>query len=118
MIIHGKERGFFLSTAATLEIAKMCPDEDIKNIGEIMKGSFADISMSGAKIIVIMNTAYEKDLMYNDPGHKVDPLTVEEVLDLDMNTFREAEAAALKAFKADSRQTVEVEPEKKEEAPL
>ncbi|HIZ47660.1 MAG TPA: hypothetical protein H9810_02940 [Candidatus Gemmiger excrementavium] len=117
MIIHGKERGFFLSTGASIEIADICPDKDLKRVGEILQGSYGEVTMVGAEFIAIMNKAYESSLRYEQPDHPYDPITVDEVLSLSPTVYAEAMQAAMETFAQDSKQTVEVEPPKKEKAP-
>lgn len=116
MIIHGKEREFLLTIGAAAEIAKLCPDEDLNRIGEVLKGNRYGASMELiAKMICIMSEGYEKNKKFEDPEYQMDPLTPEEIMAIPMTQLAELQAYALAKFKADTKPEVELEESKKEE---
>ena len=113
MLIHGKERGFALTVGASAEIADLCPDGDLKRLGEVLDGKYGEMLRSTAKIIVAMSRGYEDGKAFEDPGYKPDPLTDREVLSLTTEDFRRLQSEAMDAFQAGHKTTVETEPEKK-----
>lgn len=115
MQVYGKERKFLLTVGASAEVAKVCPGQKLANLAKLF-GTAADdvVSIEGtAALIVALNKGYEMARSFREPGYRPDPLTVEQVLTLDMATFRALAAEAGKAL-APAR-TIETEPVKKKD---
>ena len=118
MQIHGREIGMRLTIGATLEIAKLTPNESIDDIGELIENStFAGQMGLIVKFIAALSRGYENYKRFETDGYVPKPLTEEEILSLDMQTLMELQAAAFAAYRGDSEPTVEVEDSKKEPAP-
>lgn len=114
MIINGKERGFLLTIGASAEISDLCPQGDLSRLGEVFSQSYAKQIRVTAKLIAAMSRGYENQKHYEDPSYEADPLTVDEILTLDTNTFQELTHEVMQKFGADQKPTVEVEDKKKE----
>lgn len=113
MKIHGRECKFRLTIGASVEIAELCPEGDIKNIGDLLSGRYAETLGATAKIIVALNKGYEDAQKYEQEGYVARPLSVEEVLTLDGETLAALQAEALAAFTNDQKTSVEDAPAKK-----
>lgn len=115
MLIHGKERKFKLTVGAAIEIAALCPDKDLRNIGAVLDdtATIAERTDLTAGIIVALNRGYEQARSYEEPGYAADPITRDEILSLDMKALVSLRGEAFAAFLADSQVTVEAEPAKK-----
>lgn len=60
MIIHGKERNFLFTVAASEDIAGLCRGGDLENIGELFeKGTATDRINAIIDVVVILNKGYE-----------------------------------------------------------
>lgn len=114
MIINGKERGFLLTIGASAEISDLCPQGDLSRLGEVFTQSYAKQIRVTAKLIAAMSRGYENQRHYEDPSYEADPLTVDEILTLETNTFQELTHEVMQKFGADQKPTVEVEDKKKE----
>lgn len=114
MIINGKERGFLLTIGASAEISDLCPQGDLSRLGEVFSQSYAKQIRVTAKLIAAMSRGYENQKHYEDPSYEADPLTVDEIMTLDTNTFQELTHEVMQKFGADQKPTVEVEDKKKE----
>lgn len=114
MIINGKERGFLLTIGASAEISDLCPQGDLSRLGEVFSQSYAKQIRVTAKLIAAMSRGYENQRHYEDPTYESDPLTVDEIMTLDTNTFQELTHEVMQKFGADQKPTVEVEDKKKE----
>lgn len=113
MEVYGKERGFLMTVGASAEIAKLCPGKRLENLREIF-GEEADDASSienTAAIVAALNKGYELNRKCSEPGYIADPLTVDQLLTLDMTTFRELTSEAVAAMTP--RRTIESEPVKK-----
>lgn len=115
MKIYGRDYGFKMTVGASVEISEMCPDGDIKNIGQLLEGRFSQVSRTGAEFICALSRGFEAAKSFEEPGYKPAPLTVELLMTLDQETFTETQLEAMRAFKNDKQGTVEAEPAKKNE---
>lgn len=114
MQVHGREVGFRFTVGASAKISDLCPDGDISRLGEVLAGQYGKVARDTAAVVAALSEGYEQALAFEAPGHKPQPLTVEEIMTLRMSEFTELQAAALAAWSEDSKPTVEVEPAKKE----
>lgn len=114
MQIYGREVGFRFTVGASAKISDLCPDGDISRLGEMLEGQYGQVTRDTAAILAALSEGYEQALSFEAPGHKPDPLTVDELFSLRPSEFSALQQAALAAWAEDSKPTVEVEPEKKE----
>lgn len=113
MQIYGREVGFRFTVGASAKISDLCPDGDITRLGEVLEGQYGQITRDTAAIMVALSEGYEQARSFEEPGYKPRPVTAEEAMSLTMSEFAQLQQAALAAWLADSKPTVEVEPEKK-----
>lgn len=114
MQVYGREVGFRFTVGASAKIADLCPDGDIERLGELLNGSYGQVSRDTSAIIVALSEGYEQAQRFEDPAYKPRPLSVEEIMSLRPAEFMELQQAAMAAWVEDKKTTVEVEPEKKE----
>lgn len=114
MQIYGREVGFRFTVGASAKISDLCPDGDITRLGEVLEGQYGQVTRDTAAIMAALSEGYEQALSFEAPGHKPDPLTVDELFSLRPSEFSALQQAALASWAEDSKPTVEVEPEKKE----
>lgn len=114
MQVYGREVDFRFTVGASAQISDLCPDGDIERLGELLNGSYGQVSRDTAAIIVALSDGYEQNRRFEDPAYKPRPLSVEEIMSLRPAEFMELQQAALAAWVEDKKPTVEVEPEKKE----
>ena len=116
MIIFGEEYGFMLTVGASAAISDLCPDGDLQKLGGLLQGKTGDVIRFTAQFIVEMAKGFDdaKRFAGEEITHK--PLTMDMVLALPSDVFKEVESAAVSAFRGDTKTTVEVAPPKKEES--
>ena len=107
MQIYNKEVGFALTVGASIEISKLCPDNDITRIDEVLGSDYVQNLETTVKMILIMNNAFVS--VERLEGRKADSITEEEVLSLTPRKITEVTKAMMDAFKNDSKGEVEVE---------
>lgn len=118
MIIYGKEYHFALTIWAQQQIAKLCPNGDIKRFNELFGGEnlcAGDLD-TVAKICVIMSEAYETKQTFLDLEYSRHPLTMEVVQSLEMDEFEQLVNEAIVSYMHDETPTVKTEPQKKTDA--
>lgn len=100
MIVYGKERGFLMTVGASAEIAKLCPGQKLENLSAVFSADAGDADSleTTAKLICALNRGYETNQRFTDPSHKAEPLTVDEVLSLEVEDFKKLQAEAVAAM--------------------
>lgn len=108
MNIHGKEINFALTIGASIEIAKLCPDGDLRRIGEVVGGdNYIKTVETSMKMMKIMSDAYVGIEKLN--GRNADSISEEEILLLTPAELSEVTNALIAVFVADSEGEIEVE---------
>lgn len=107
MKIYNKEVGFALTVGASIEISKLCPDNDITRIDEVLGSDYVRNLETTVKMILLMNKAYVS--VEKLEGREADQITEEEVFSLTPKMITEVTKAMMEAFKGDSKGEVEVE---------
>lgn len=107
MKIYNKEVGFALTVGASIEISKLCPDNDITRIDEVLGSDYVKNLETTVKMILLMNKAFVS--VEKLEGREADSVTEEEVLSLTPRKISEVTQAMMDAFKSDSKGEVEVE---------
>ena len=100
------EEKLALTVGASIEIAKLCKDEDFGNVGLLLTGegkSYEEQTRTWAQIISILSKAA-------DGEHY---LTVEDVLGLEMPDYILLREKVFKCFDVDTAVTVKLESQKK-----
>ena len=113
MLVHGREVHFLLTVGATKKIARLCPDNDIQNIGLIFEAKDTDKMIDTlAALAEAMSEGYEKQQKYINPSYKPQPLTQEEVLSLTINELSDLQNELMNEIGAGMATDVDAEPEK------
>lgn len=110
MQINGREIGFRRSVRATADLAEICPGKDITKLGELMNGGTGQQLATGAVLIHALNKAYEQHQHIINPDHVVQPITVDEVMDLDENEYMQLLSEAMLTFKVDGETEIQTKP--------
>jgi len=112
MIVHGREVKFKRTVFAACKLAEICPDKNLNKLGEMLKNvSTSEEQMFMAYFVVCLNEGYESAMKFEDPSYEENPVTMEELMNVEPDVLNELFAEAVTGFN-DDKQTVEVEPEK------
>lgn len=119
MEINGREIKFRRTIGATLKIAALCPDNDLKKLKLLLNGDPLESNLTAAAMVSILSDAAEthEALVAARAGREYvpDPLTIEEILDIqDEDVVKKLIAEANEAFGNDGKRTVAAEPKKKQ----
>lgn len=79
MRINGKEYGLRLTVAAAIETEKVCPEQDITKIGQILHGDAVEAVRNVIRIVKILSDGYTES--ERDKGRAAKPVEIEEVID-------------------------------------
>lgn len=129
MQIYGREIKFRRTVGATCDIADLCPDKDISNLGDVMTGGSTRAQFRAmCGFVAALNKGYVDWERFNaanggraglvamngdvDIGIH-DPLTFDELSTLAPEELTALFVEAMKVFNADAETTVETEPQKK-----
>lgn len=114
MIIHGKEYHFLLTVGTTRAIAKLCPENNIANIGLIFEGKDTDKMIDTiAELSAAMSEGYEARQKFLVSGYEPHPITKEEVLTLTIQELEELQNEVMQEIGAGMKTEIETEPDKK-----
>ena len=114
MIIHGREYHFLLTVGTTRAIAKLCPENNIANIGLIFEGKDTDRMIDTiAELSAAMSAGYEARQKFLVDGYEPHPLTKEEVLTLTIQELEEVQNEVMNEIGAGMKTEIETEPDKK-----
>lgn len=109
MDIHGRNIGFLRTVLATCEIADLSPDGDVNRFDSLLQSpKYAVTQRAAAGFIAALSKGYEMAKAFDDPKYSPKPLSVNEALNLDENTFNELFMEALTAWTGE-KPTVEAE---------
>ena len=113
MIIHGREYHFLLTVGTTKALAKLCPENNIANIGLIFEGKDTDKMIDTiAALAAIMSEGYEMRQKYTVKDYEPHPLTKDEVLTLTIQELEELQNEVMDEIGVGMKTDVEAEPEK------
>lgn len=110
MKLGEREILFRRSVKATAELAEICPDKDIAKLGELMKGGTAQQLAAGAVLIRALNAGYESHRALVEPGYAANPITIDEIMDLDADEFAQLLAESIAVFRADGKTDIATKP--------
>lgn len=129
MQVYGREIKFRRTVGATCDIADLCPDKDIANLGDVMNGgSTRDQLRAMCGFVSALNKGYvdwQRFTAANGGRAGVvamngdvdigipNPLTFEELSTLSPEELSALFMEAMEVFNEDAETTVETEPQKK-----
>lgn len=117
MNVFGREVRFLRTVEANFKLDEISPDGDMNKLGSMLdNASVSKVLETEAKMIVILNEAYEKRQKFIDPSYESKPITMEEIMMLNDEEFSKLSSECLAAMAG--KQTVELEEPKKKEIPL
>ena len=115
MKIKGKERLFEFNVQSHEEVSRMCRDNDIANLSEIMGGTLANADTI-INIAIALNKGYEDHRAYENPSYHAEYWEKEYFRFLNMAEMKLLESEVLKAMTIGNKTEIETEePKKKEE---
>lgn len=113
MILHDKERRFKFTVNTAIEIAKICPDNNIERLGEVISGGdFTKTLPDICRFIIAMNHGYESAAKYEDPSHEIDVITMDELLNTEFEDIMKVLDAAMSVYENDSKREIKTEASK------
>lgn len=109
-----REINFARTMWANIQLAKLCPGNDIGRLEEIMStNDFVKQMDTAINIILILKESYDRRAKYGDKSYEAEPLTREELEMLNEEELMELLNKAFETFGVDGETTVETEPVKK-----
>ena len=112
MFVHGREVKFKFTIGASIEVARMCKDGKLENIGSIFEGTYEEVAHNNNMFIIALHKGYIDSMKYEDPKYDEQLLTEDEILVLDNKDYEKLQDEAYAAYYGDSKRNVETEPVK------
>lgn len=108
-----KDIKFARTMWANIQLAKLCPNNDINRLGDVVStNDFVAQVDTMMSIIQILNESYERKAHFEDDSHEVDIITREELENLNEAELTLLVNKAFEVFGIDGETTVETVPEK------
>lgn len=108
-----RELKFERTVWAERQLAKLCPNNDINKLGEILSTNDFDAQIGIIEnMIVIMNEAAERKAHFLNHDHVVDVISIEELECLTENDLMELSNKAMSVFYDDGKPEIETTPKK------
>lgn len=114
MTLNGREVGFLYSMRAAKMFADFCPERDFSRISDALTGKYGNIIENQARFIIALSTAYCRSADHRDEGQE--PITMDELLDLDQEMFQALFLAAAEAMSAGNQTHIETKPAPRKKA--
>lgn len=111
MKIYGREIKFKRTVAATCSVANLCAGGDIGKINQLFSGKYQQSQTQAAKFMAALSEGYENAKVFENADYQPRPLTCEEALSLDSETFDTLFYEAIDAWTGE-KPTVETKPPK------
>lgn len=109
-----KNINFARTMWANIQLAKLCPGNDIGRLEEIMNtNDFVKQMDTAINIILILKESYDRRAKFEDKTYEAEPLTRTELEMLNEEELMELLNKAFETFGVDGETTVETEPVKK-----
>lgn len=112
MFIYGREIGLAVTVGASIKLARLCPDNDLKKIETLLSGNLPDVMENVMQMAVIMSEAYEVKQAHSSADYDPNPVTMEELETLDMDELGELMQEVLNAMARDRAQQINAKPAK------
>lgn len=110
MKIKGKDIGFALTVGASIELAKICPNNDITKIGDLFADDYLSNMENIVKFIAIMSKGFRDAEALE--GRKVDLLTEDQVKALRPDELTALMNEAMASFKVDGKGEIDADSKK------
>ena len=112
MFLYGREIGLAVTVGASVKLARLCPDNDLQRLSELLDGSLADTIENLMKMAVIMSEAYERRRAFEEEGYAPNPITMAELETLEMDEIGELFTLVTEAIIRDRKQEIQTKPAK------
>lgn len=113
MVIHGKEIGFALTVGASVNIAKLCPNNDISRIDEVIGSDYVSVVETTSKLMRWLNDGYVG--LEKLAGREAARITDEEIMLLTPKELTDVTQHLFGVLRSDSKPEIEVESKNAEE---
>ena len=111
-----EEIKFARTVAADIELAKLCPGNNIANLQKLIMGPDTPTVMKNImKVIVILSESYENKRHFQEPDYEPNPVTIEELMYYTEDDLLKLSNIAFSSFEEDGKVSVEAESKKNEE---
>jgi len=113
-----RELNFERTVWAERQLAKMCPNNDIKKLGEVVTTDDFDKQIDAIEsMIIIMNEASERKAHFLDNTHEMHVITREELENLTEDELMKLSNLAFASFNEDGKTEIDTESKKENAEP-
>lgn len=110
MIVNGRDVKFCYNVLASIEVAKICPDEKLENIQAIFSGPYDEQIQNTNKFMIALHKGYIESEKWKNSSFDEPLLTEDELLRMETRDYLALQDEAIAAYIGDQKRAIETEP--------
>ena len=110
MIVNGRDVKFCYNVLASIEVAKICPDEKLENIQAIFSGPYDEQIQNTNKFMIALHKGYIESEKWKNSSFDEPLLTEDELLRMETRDYLALQDEAIAAYIGDQKRAIETKP--------
>lgn len=110
MIVNGRDVKFCYNVLASIEVAKICPDEKLENIQAIFSGPYDEQIQNTNKFMIALHKGYIESEKWKNSSFDEPLLTEDELLRMETRDYLALQDEAIAAYVGDQKRAIKTEP--------
>ena len=110
MIVNGRDVRFVYNVLASIDVAKICPDQKLENIQALFSGPYDEQVTNTNKFMIALHKGYIESEKWKNSLFDEALLTEDELLRMDTRDYLKLQDEAIAAYIGDQKRAIETEP--------
>ena len=110
MIVNGRDVRFVYNVLASIDVAKICPDQKLENIQALFSGPYDEQITNTNKFMIALHKGYIESEKWKNPSFDEKLLTEDELLRMETRDYLALQDEAISAYIGDQKRAIETEP--------
>lgn len=110
MIVNGRDVKFCYNVLASIDVAKICPDQKLENIEALFSGPYDEQVTNTNKFMIALHKGYIESEKWKNSSFDEKLLTEDEILMMDTRDYLKLQDEAIAAYIGDQKRAIETEP--------
>lgn len=110
MIVNGRDVKFCYNILASIDVAKICPDQKLENIQALFSGPYDEQITNTNKFMIALHKGYIESEKWENSSFDEKLLTEDELLRMETRDYLALQDEAIAAYMGDQKRAIETEP--------
>ena len=110
MIVNGRDVKFCYNVLASIDVAKICPDQKLENIQALFSGHYDEQITNTNKFMIALHKGYIESEKWKNSSFDEKLLTEDELLRMETRDYLALQDEAIAAYMGDQKRAIETEP--------